>query len=539
MNAFFRLELRKNALLFAGLIGAFLLSLPLSGGAAAMFRDTPPGEILKATLMFWCLLGVPGAALFLGGNAGSGLRANAETEQLLPLSPRQRASAALFGSVVYAAAITLVVFSATLLLMPDWQEQLISYSTAPDRNPFLEPVLFLALFAVLYGLLTSAVCAYAFGNSLFGALSGGALALTSTGLLGLGFIRQVMVMDREVFFSPTLLAMAAALAGGAAALAVLAPWLERSQPFHWKRAAVVAAGLLAGVLTGNWVQNHTYWIEAQGLRSLEWGGRKEGALMRDLRGGLVWVQPTGGRVQQIPVHDNPSIYNPYSDPAWEDDGTFWILRRVEPYSSKMHELWHGRPGERLALHTRFHYNGSVELGTHNGRKVLEAGEGPLLEAALPPKDAQPRFSEVPHRQPRQLSGHQGGRTPDGAQWEQTPRLALQIVEQSGRTLPLVPIVELLNSAGKGTPHDARVARVSDDLIWVVAAFSDPSRRLLVKIDTKAMRLLQSWDLPDRTGITYDAGDSEPVAIGHGLLVLTARRLYLVDWEGKARLLGKA
>lgn len=102
-------EARRNRVLFAGLPLVILVSLPFSAAIAAA-AGMPAAQGVYGALAAWAAVGLPLAAVLLGGVAGAGLRGPAEeAEASFPLSPRVRSFGALLTtSSVFASGAALV-----------------------------------------------------------------------------------------------------------------------------------------------------------------------------------------------------------------------------------------------------------------------------------------------------------------------------------------------------------------------------------------------------------------------------------------------
>lgn len=112
----YRLETRKHRLMFGGLAGTFLASLPLAAVSGRLY-EIPAGSAVDGMLTIWTFVGLPLAAAIYGATAGAGLRAagTEEAEAPLPLPVLTRLRGALAGSVSGFAVLFALVMGAWLV----------------------------------------------------------------------------------------------------------------------------------------------------------------------------------------------------------------------------------------------------------------------------------------------------------------------------------------------------------------------------------------------------------------------------------------
>lgn len=364
MNAtLLRLELRKNWLAAASVAAAFFITLPVSRLVAAA-SGLQTFKALEAILYAWVLIGLPFAALLIGGAAGAQAAARDvhDAESVLPVSPRRRTAASLAAGVLLLAAVAALLLSVTRLCGSDMAVRLTSNTpegefTWGTGGWDLLPFAPLATVALLEALLASWVLAYLIGHGVAGGiLSLLLIALTLAGMVS-GFGLDMFYATRywgpgfEGFVRPALLL---SLAAKLLAAERAAAWRERRPRLGARGVALLAGALLAGPImfwgATNWILRglraqmmlsepsaftaHSAEFERMPLtaRYLEASGRE--AAFKTVQGGVIMAGSAGARVV---VPENPSgltdfLFQPYQIGAvWDvlrgSDGRVWTTRR--------------------------------------------------------------------------------------------------------------------------------------------------------------------------------------------------------------------
>lgn len=374
MNALIALELRKNRMVMAGLSAAFGASLPLAALMAAANRRSPQTAV-DAALLFWVFLGLPPAACLIGGVGGAGLRGEFRgAEAPLPISPQRRAAGGALAAVLVVAALGALVAAVGWLASPQWRAALEGIEEGGE--------LIRTLFAPLaYGLVllaaSSFTLAYGLGHAAAGGILGGGLGGFAAGCLLWGSMIKLFLMLELPFAPVAVFSGVLALGGTAAALRLWAPAVERSSRLGPVQGCALAAGLIAGALSGagaltvylrraetalSPLREGRAWasIGGQAQQFADAGGPwTRGMLAGNIRGDLVRVEPDGRREILIEGRSRDlrellrRPWRPITSVRWGGDGTLWVLAddRTNPFRGA--ELWRGRPGAGFSVVKRF------------------------------------------------------------------------------------------------------------------------------------------------------------------------------------------
>ncbi|MBI4677744.1 MAG: hypothetical protein HY748_09185 [Elusimicrobia bacterium] len=381
MTSAIRLELAKQRLAFWGMVAAFVVSMPLAWAGGALARINV-GDAMRALMLFWTILGFPAMAVLLGASSGAGLRSepSAGAEAPLPLSPRNRATAAFSAAVLYLAAASILVLAACAAFGYGRKELLGLF--ALDDPEGLRSLTVVGMLGMLYLALTSFVCAFVTRHGVAGGLLGAALGGTTVLFLGLYFVLCVMMPghEPEPFAPRAMVILLLALTAAAWAAVMLVGRLECGRLVGWLNGGLAVLALGAGValsssaakdgaerflrrpiLADSRVKDGDH--ENLG-RALSPGARKadsRGTIAVAMEGSLFWLAPDGGRTTLLadePVRLRDIVTKPFwwvhFDWAWDEDGSLWVLfesHRGEPKGKESYELYHGRPESKLRLHS--------------------------------------------------------------------------------------------------------------------------------------------------------------------------------------------
>lgn len=357
-----RLELRKNRLAAASAAAAFLVTLPvcrLVSSATGLELSLS----LDAALTAWVLLGVPLAAALIGAASGAaaGSRGALEAEGLLPPSPGRRALSSIAAAVLLTAAFAAFVLTVGILIGKPpaalRSPQQMAWGASFWHNLPLAPVLALAAFDVLAG-------AWALSRLIGHGVAGGLLALLLTAASGAGvaacFGLELLhnQWGSSCYASAVVIASLGALAKVRAG-ALAARWSERrtgARTIVWALALLILPGLTIWGRAGAELRMLDAKLAPIGyehsLRSIRGdtepapdsralAAAGEGAVLKNLRGGVVIADASGVRVLIAEQSAGMSeiLFEPFKTwirGAWRDEkGVLWVERFVSPNT----ELW--------------------------------------------------------------------------------------------------------------------------------------------------------------------------------------------------------
>lgn len=344
-----RLEARKHRLMFGGLAGTFLASLPLAALSARVY-DIPAGSAVDGMLTLWTFVGLPLAAAIYGATAGAGLRAagTEEAEAPLPLPVVARLRAALAGSVSGFA----VLFA---LVMGSWLVRVQGPSSATPET--LAAAVPFSAALELTVLTASFVVGFAARHAVLAGLAGLALGLVAFVPAGGAALVAWTFADR-VGLGPSGWAVLAALALGSppavlAAGRLTLPRLARSARVGLASWAAAGALLLAPLAPASLVLSSalTRLNESRTQLGRPWSqpsaeekavfarvpGRREGRFYATFEGGLVFKPQDGGEPEVVLAPGNPlspmtlwrETYHPhFVHVGWGWDGRVWAVKSL-------------------------------------------------------------------------------------------------------------------------------------------------------------------------------------------------------------------
>ena len=362
MTELLSLELRKQRMAFLGIAGVFAASFPLAVVCARALKQ-PLEQTLGGAIVFWLFLGLAIAAAVLGGSAGTGLRAQAEAEALLPVSAEERAKSALAAAWGYLAALAALVILASFAQGMGWK--FLEPDSASGSNGLFWGDAAIFSFADALICLASFVCAYGLAHGAAGGLLGAAIGAAAAAGVGLGLLTSFVLGVPMGFSRQAVVIVAAAMAAGVWGLLRLARSVERKRKGHAWAAAALA--LLCGpALSLGMAASH--FRKAMSLRMFEYDftGRTrgedvmppaalrsahEGVVMSTRRGDILWTLPDGTSRTLVQGEDRPlrDILNAplwdWQEHAWDAEGRLWVLKRE--YSAGVCEILRGRPQDGL------------------------------------------------------------------------------------------------------------------------------------------------------------------------------------------------
>ena len=359
MKTYFLLSLRKARLAAAGLLAAFVFSLliaPRSGRSAGV----APRQALDAALLFWAVLGVPLAALILGGSGGAETRAGADLEAPLPLSPTRRALGALAAAAVILVGLTAVIAAVAAALGSDWRH-------AATIFPMLAAYLWVVGLVALYALILSFGTAFAIGNGVAGGLIGAILAVLTNAFLFGAFIFHLVSASPDSFPLMTCICAAVAMAT-ALRFTVSSARESRRASSRWlprlRRGALLLSGVaFAAFFSRIWIERFVDHLKPfdglvgfvtltpQGEMKTDRRPLDGGRLLSSLNGRVVWDAPDR-MTTLVPARSKRAEDSLGSHLAWAGDlyrmkdGSLWLVRRS---AAGRTELWGGRTLGPLAL----------------------------------------------------------------------------------------------------------------------------------------------------------------------------------------------
>lgn len=368
------LELRKNRLIFIGLTGSFFVSLPLMALAWARSRY-PAAQGIDATLAFWTLLGLPGAALLFGGASGAELRSESaeSAEGPLPLSPLGRVGGALTACGFHLALLAVLVVLLSFAASPAWRSVFLERS---NSVPLAQPFFLLLTFTLTDLLILSFVASYCLRSGILGGLLGILLGGLTTLCLVVGLALEIPFRERSSFAGASAWVAAAALGGGLFALCSAASLMERRRRSSTMRILGIAAGLGLGTLSAYAILSRSFESLFQSMylyhsRSVRFKGeglsdtelfpaaRKasaQGVLMMSMDGKLDWIKPSGDRATLLRGERRTLgdfLVRPHWDSikstAWDKDGRLWVMTRPD---TAEYEIWSGPAQGPLTLYRR-------------------------------------------------------------------------------------------------------------------------------------------------------------------------------------------
>lgn len=420
MFKYMMLELRKNRVLFIGMAGTFLGSIPLAA-LVSVINHIPVDQGVKALLLFWSLAGLPGIAVLFGASAGAGLRSEPmrDAETLLPVSHNQRAGGALLAAGIYLGLLFL------LFMIP--AGPLVYDIAVNSESRLVQPFLGLMPFLLVYSLMLSFICAYVIGQGIVGGFLGIVFGGLTVAALTLGLVLQMFFDFRAPFTGLAVIVMGLALWGAVSALKRTAPLVERRSKAGWKNITLTALAIMAGIVCALFSLSVTYnrllrsfympgneisWLWRMGSKSYQpedFKNAPRGILLNSLAGELTWIVPDGRRTVLIKGERRPIkdlLRSPWSRQirsiAWDEDGSLWALRHMVDYSACFkdgcpHEfqLWHGIPGESFEKHSNILF-GKDPYKLIRGRSGLvilakNTQDDSHQYGALPPKNRQPQW----------------------------------------------------------------------------------------------------------------------------------------------------
>ncbi|MFA5137861.1 MAG: hypothetical protein WC728_01420 [Elusimicrobiota bacterium] len=419
MTAYIALALRRNRLLFIGLLLCFAASLPF---AVMLMRMTGhPGEDgLNCALVFWLLVGIPGAALLFGSSSGVSLRHESEqgAESPLPLPPRCRIVSACLAAGVHTLLLSSLVLLVAFILGKGWFPAPDKAETWIHAYPELYGFMVFITFAAAHLVITGFTLAYVIGNGILGGMLACAASLGPAVCLALMLALQGEYGWRAPFSPAGPSCILAAFVGALWALSAAPAWIERKARAPW---FAVAAGLLAGVLgcgaglSLQWdrlnralspVQekagNLDEYLPVERLIPEIGKTASQGMLLCSVRGELVWVTREGARTL-IPA-ENRGLRDLIDHPwwrrvvstEWDEDGSLWVLLQEDRLAGKDYQVWNGKPGEGFSLRTSFSAPAYTLYLVHKGRELglRKWSEEGNVYAPLPGKGKAPQWRNV-------------------------------------------------------------------------------------------------------------------------------------------------
>lgn len=424
MYKFAVLELRKQRLLFFGMALAFLASLAAWPWVASRVRHSAP-QALQATLLFWTLIGLPGIAALFGGASGAGLRAEPDhsAEEVLPLSPERRVFGAFAANSLYVLALGLLVLAVSFVASPGWRMAVLTVKW--ESIPFARALFALTLFTLVYTLAVSLICAYVLRHGILGGLLGILTGGGSVFCLACGWTLEARYGIQAPFGWLGVLAVLLTLVGIAFALCRAAVWVELQPAPAWKRILWISLGLGSGLAACGsaflytsdrlgralrFVSSDPYYnITLYGGRWVGAGpkGRKaanQGALMRSLKGDLVWVTSEGRREVWMSSEDRPFLDfedswfgGRFRTAVWDEEGTLWLIVRPKtPEVYKADQIWRKRSGEGFKFHayTGIAVGDWIRVGSQLGMVAWGGREEHHVYAPLPAGGQKPAWRPV-------------------------------------------------------------------------------------------------------------------------------------------------
>ncbi len=231
MKNLIKLQLRKNLLSFAVILGAVLVSVPLA--LVIKSRAMSAREAVNLAMFYWAIAGIPLIAMIFSGIAGAeaAKEQSENIEQPLPVSQYSLLLSSLAATLLELAVLILAVwailgFSIPLAVLNEFQKQIYHF------------YIFSIVYLVLYGLTLS----YAFKNGIAGA----ALAVVSVISTVFPIISMAVFQGSAIeliplwLLKPAIVAMA--LAAGVLALKLLSGISGRKE--GWTTAKISALILL-------------------------------------------------------------------------------------------------------------------------------------------------------------------------------------------------------------------------------------------------------------------------------------------------------
>lgn len=345
----FRLEARKHRLMFGGLAGTFLASLPIAALSARLY-DIPAGSAVDGMLTLWTIVGLPMAAAIYGATAGAGLRASGteEAEAPLPLPAVARLRGALAGAVSGFGVLFALVMGAWLVRVQGPSSA--TPGTLAAAVPFSAALELTVLTA-------SFVVGFAARHAVLAGLAGLALGLVAFVPAGGAALVAWAFADRvELGVDGWAVLAALALGSPPAMLAagrLTLPRLARAARVGLASWAAAGALLLAPLAPASLVFTSamTRLNESRTEVGARWSqppasekaafaavpGRREGRFYATFEGGLVFQPEDGGEPEVVLAPGNPlspvglwrEPYHPgFVHVGWGWDGRVWALKSI-------------------------------------------------------------------------------------------------------------------------------------------------------------------------------------------------------------------
>ena len=387
MRTYFLLSLRKAKLAAAGLAAGFVFSLliaPRCGRSASV----APRQAVDAALLFWAVLGVPLAALILGGSGGAETRAAAELEGPLPLTAERRALLALAAAFAILLGLAALVAATAAALGWDWRQ---AATIVPALEPMLASYLWVIGLVAAYALMLSFGAAFALGSGVAGGLVGAIFALVTNAALFGAFVFHLVSSSQDSFPLMTVVCAAAAL-GTAARFTISSARETRRASGRWlprlRRGAVLLSGVVFVFLCSRiWIERFvdrlkpfsgfagSATLTPQGELKIERRELEGGRLLSAMNGRLVWddgrrmtalVPPRSKRAEDSLESNLAGAGDLYR----LKDGSLWLLRATP---ARRVELWGAPKLGPLALKITLPQDPFVEM-------VVDGPKGPELLA---------------------------------------------------------------------------------------------------------------------------------------------------------------
>lgn len=356
----FRLEARKHRLMFGGLAGTFLASLPLAALSGRVY-DIPAGSAVDGMLTLWTFVGLPLAAAIYGSTAGASLRApgTEEAEAPLPVPAVARLRGALAGAVSGFGVLFALVMGAWLVRVQGPSSA--TPGTLAAAVPFSAALELTVLTA-------SFVVGFAARHAVLAGLAGLALGVVSFVPAGGAALVAWTFADRvELGLSGWAILAALALGSPPAMLAagrLTLPRLARSARVSLASWAAAGALLLAPLAPASLVFTSalTRLNESRTDVGISWSsapapekaafaavpGRREGKFYATFEGGLLFKPSDGYEPEVTLVPGNPvspltlwrRSYHPrFVHAGWGWDGRVWAQRALERDGRIVRELY--------------------------------------------------------------------------------------------------------------------------------------------------------------------------------------------------------